>query len=195
MIELFALLAATYACGPLVKYESGGDYLAPGDRENLAAVETFHFTQPVESLSHGINGTLGADLSYTLDRFPNHARALAAMARLALREKTAQPRDAKYTLECYFERALRMRQDDAAIHTVYGGYLLATNHAERAFDQFARAVEIDPASASAHYNLGLIYLQRRDFEQARTHARRAYELGLPMPGLKNKLIEARQWEP
>jgi Tfp pilus assembly protein PilF len=194
MIAAIILAGSVSICTDLPHFESGGDYTNPADRENLGAVEDFHFTRSVETLTQGVSGTLGADINYTLERFPNHHRALAAMAKLALREETARPRDAKTTIDCYFERALRMNANDATVHSIYGGYLLAAARPDEAFYHFTVAAGVEPENATVHYNLGLLYLKRKDFEQARVQAKLAYQLGFPLPGLKNRLIEAHHWD-
>jgi tetratricopeptide (TPR) repeat protein len=43
------------------------------------------------------------------------------------------------------------------------------------------------ASAELHYFLGLTLIDAKNYEKAQEHARRAYELGYPLPGLANKL--------
>lgn len=51
-------------------------------------------------------------------------------------------------------------------------------------------------SAEIHYNLGLIYVELKDLEQAQVHAEKAYALGYPLEGLKKKLAQAsRQAKP
>jgi hypothetical protein len=37
-------------------------------------------------------------------------------------------------------------------------------------------------------------MQKKDYELAKTYAKKAYELGFPLPGLKNQLIKAGKWE-
>jgi hypothetical protein len=37
-------------------------------------------------------------------------------------------------------------------------------------------------------------VKKKDYEQARTHARKAYDQGFPLPGLRNQLIQAGKWE-
>jgi tetratricopeptide (TPR) repeat protein len=48
-------------------------------------------------------------------------------------------------------------------------------------------------SANVHYNLGLLYIDLKDYERSQEHARKAYELGAQLPGLRNKLAEAGKW--
>lgn len=40
---------------------------------------------------------------------------------------------------------------------------------DRAIAAYRRALEIDPATPNVHYNLGLIYKDRQDWDQARAH--------------------------
>lgn len=193
-----ALLAGASAlaradCGPLIHHDEGGDYTNATDRQGLGVVEQFHFTPEVERLVRGTSGTVADDIAYTLDHFPNHHRALAAMAKLALREKTDRPRGAKYSVECYFDRALRVRQDDARVHALFGGYLLALGEIDSALEQLREAARLEPENGTTHYNLGLLYLRKQDYARARESAQKAYALGFPLPGLKNKLVAAGQW--
>jgi len=185
---------ASDACGPAPRLESGGDYANPDDRQNLIVVERYHFTPNVERLVRGESGSLGADLDYTLQHFPNHVRALASMARLGLRDKTEKPQGAKFSIACYFDRAIRFRPDDAQVRSAFGGYLLALGQDDHALEQLQEAVRMAPDSAVTHYNLGLLYFKRHDYAHAREAAQQAYRLGFPLPGLKDKLQAAGQWQ-
>jgi tetratricopeptide (TPR) repeat protein len=181
-------------CEDYVPHKPGGDYTDPTDREGLAVVEQFHFTPPVEGLIRGASGPLGGDIGYTLDRFPNHHRALAAMMKLALRDKNRKPHGARYTIDCYFERATRFRPQDARVRTLFGSYLLAVGQPDAAVEQLEQAATLEPSNPTAHYNLGLLYVQKKQYENARASAEKAYAMGFPLPGLKNKLVAAGQWQ-
>lgn len=191
---LLAAAAGASPCAELQHHEAGGDYTDPDARQNLAVVETFHFTADVENLRHGVSDRLGADIGYTLEHYPNHHRALAAMVRLSLREKSPKPQGSRFPVECWFDRALRFRPADTVVRSLYGGYLLANGRTDDAIGQLLEAVRLEPDNATAHYNLGLLYLKKKDYEPSRDHAREAYRLGFPLPGLKNKLLEAKQWD-
>jgi hypothetical protein len=102
------------------------DYNSPEDKRMLATVEAFHFTSEVENLRSGVTGTIGSDLNYTLLMFPNHHRALTSMGNLALREKTLKPQGAQFSIECFFDRALRFKPNDATVRLVYANYDGAT---------------------------------------------------------------------
>ncbi|MBA5687296.1 tetratricopeptide repeat protein [Rugamonas apoptosis] len=188
-----AVHAGVADCGPLIHNEIGGDYTNANDRKTLGVVEQFHFTPDVEHLIRGASGKLGDDIGYTLDHFPNHHRALAAMARLALRDKTSKPLGARYTVECYFDRALRTRADDPQVHSLFGGYLLALGNLDAALDQLREAARLAPENATNQYNLGLLYLRKQNYAEALACAHAAYAKGYPLPGLKNKLAAAGQW--
>lgn len=186
--------AAPQACPPYVRHAPGGDYNDPADRQGLALVE-FHFPPQVENLSKGVTGRLGGDIGYTLEHFPNHPRALTAMARLGLRDKSGQPVGAKYSINCYFERAIGFVPGDARPHAIYGSYLLSMGQPDTAMAQLTEALRLDPDNATANYNLGLLYLNKKDYGAARRHAQKAYALGFPLPGLRNRLSAAGQWPP
>ncbi|MBV7534781.1 tetratricopeptide repeat protein [Duganella sp. sic0402] len=192
-LALACAVAQADECPAYVKHDPGGDYTNADDRQGLAVVENFHFTPNVERLLRGASGALGADISYTLEHFPNHHRALSAISRLALRDKNRKPPGARYTVECFFDRALRYRPDDARVRSLYGSYLLAIGQAEAALEQLEQAARLEPDNPTAHYNLGLLYVKKKNFDQARASARKAYDMGFPLPGLKNKLSAAGEW--
>ncbi len=182
--------AAPY-CGELLNVH---DYTDGENRKLLGTVEQHHFTPSVENLRHGSTGTLGGDLSYTLMLFPNHYRALAALGKLSLREKNLKPDGAKYSIGCFFDRAIRLKPNDAMVRMVYGSYLSKAGQVDEAVEQLRLAVDLEPEDATINYNAGLLYLQKKDYEQARIYAKKAYDLGFPLPGLKNQLIKAGKWE-
>jgi len=194
-LVLAAPARAAFDCPPLVVNNvTGGDYTNATDRERLGVVEQFHFTPQVERLERGESGHIGSDIGYTLEHFANHHRALAALARLALREKTSKPKGAKHSVDCYFDRAIRYRPDDARVRAIFGGYLLALGQDAAALSQLEEAARIEPNNATNQYNLGLLYVRQKDYDKARTAAKQAYQLGFPLPGLKNKLAAAGQWK-
>lgn len=188
-------LQAAPHCGELDNAYGPYDYTNSTDRhKNLPVVEKFHFTPNIENLVSGNSSSVAGDLDYTLRAFPNHHRALAALAKLAVRDKTVKPVGAKFSVYCYFERAIRFKPGDATVRVVFGTYLKKLGQLDQAIDQFIVAVNLQPEDPTVNYNLGLLYMEKKDYEQARTHARKAYELGFPLPGLKNQLIRAGKWE-
>ncbi len=170
------------------------DYTDPDQKQFLELVESAHFTSNIESLRHGNSGSLGGELNYTLMMFPNHHRALAAFSKLSLRDKTLKPYGAKYSVWCFFDRAIRFKPNDGLVRMLFGNYLLKTGEADKAIEQLQIAVDLQPEDATINYNLGLLYMRKKNYEQAKIHAKKAYELGFPLPGLKNQLVKAGKWD-
>ncbi|HEY0587557.1 MAG TPA: tetratricopeptide repeat protein [Pseudoduganella sp.] len=194
MPHYLILLAALAAdCPPYSKGATGGDYYNAQDAKGLSVVETFHFGPQVETLQRGMSGALGGDIGYTLAHFPNHPRALSAMARLALRTGKNRPPGAMHTVECYFERAIAFVPADGVTRALFGAYLLSLRRDADAIAQLQAALEIQPGNASAWYNLGLAQVRRKDWPAALDAAHKAYGLGFPLPGLRQKLKAARAW--
>jgi Tfp pilus assembly protein PilF len=180
-------------CGnPFENHYGPFDYrTAPKETRNI--VERYHFTDDVEQLRRGNTTKIGGDLTYTLRVFPNHPRALHAMAELARKQKRPRPDGSPYTVECWFERALRFRPDDPDVRMVIGIQFLKEKQFDKAIDQLKLAVEGLPNRSDVHYNLGLAYYRKGDYDSALASAKRAYELGFPLPGLRDMLKKAGKW--
>ena len=157
-------------------------------------VESTHFTSDVENLIKGNAGYLGGDLDYTLRAFPNHHRALASVAKLALKSKLPKDGAMRYSFNCYFERAMRFTPNDDGVYAVYGTFLYKKGDVAGAIKQFERALEIKDDNATANYNLGLIYVKKKQYDEALKYAKKAYALDYPVPGLKNSLVAAGKWD-
>lgn len=177
---------SSLACGSLENAYGPFDYTNPSHRENkLHIVEKFHFTQAVETLKRGSTGSLAHDLDYTLRAFPNHHRALYAMLRYQL--KHDGPAGAGYTMECYFDRALRLAPQDGKVYILYGLYLHRKGDYEGALEKYKQAEALVPESEDLHYNLGLLYIDTGKYDLAKEQADIVYARNYPLPGLKNKL--------
>jgi tetratricopeptide (TPR) repeat protein len=190
------LQAAKLFCGEL---DPPGQY-GPFDyrvatKDELYNVEVQHFSQNIIDLESGNEATLGGEISYTLRAYPNHYPALQAMVKLSLRDKDTMPPGANYTVECYFDRAIRWRSDDAIVRMLYADYLTKLKgRSEEALEQYEIAVRLQPENANINYNIGLLYLKKKNYEQSVVYARKAYGLGFPLPGLRNKLKNAGKWD-
>lgn len=194
LLATSSLAASGNYCG-----EIRGRHYGPFDYRlrttfDLDVVERAHFTPEVEAGIAGSTGYLGGDLSYTLVAVPNHPRALTTMGKVGVRDKSPKLRGAKYPVECYFDRAIRFTPDDPAVYAAYGVYLSSLGRSEEALKAFRKAVELAPDDATINYNAGLIYMRYKDYDKALFHARKAYEKGFPLPGLKNKLAALGKWE-
>lgn len=182
-------------CGEITNAYGPFDYrkAASLPAETLNVVERNHFTASVEQNIKGMSGTLGGDLDYTLRAWPNHHRALAAMSRQGLIEKSPQARGARYPIECYFLRAFEFAPDDGVAHSVFATHLSANGREKEALAHARRAVELEPANPVLNYNAGLAYMKTKDYDKALMYAQKAYSLNFPLPGLKDKLIALGKW--
>jgi Flp pilus assembly protein TadD len=143
---------------------------------------------------------VAGNLDYTLYAFPNHGRALYAMAIYQRRMEKDDPLKIRGWLtgtrllpaDCYFQRAIGFAPDDPTVYHAYGAYLQKFGELTKATSQYEKAIELNPNAAEPRYNLGLLYFEVGDYEKASEQADRAYALGYPLPGLKNKLAAVRR---
>lgn len=180
-----------YACGPLRNGYGPFDYRS--DKDKLQIVEGAHFTPQVANLISGNTGPIGADIDYTLRASPNHHRALMAMVRLGEKEKRNRPQGAKYSVECYLNRGLRFRPDDATVKMIYATFLAKKGRQSEALTQLNEAETIAGENANLFYNMGLAYFELKDFDKALIYAHKAYQMNFPLPGLRNKLMQLGKW--
>lgn len=192
---------AAEECGELVvgKFHKPYDYNNPDDQSRLKALQTHHFTIDVERLwGHSKCGgnrcNLAVDIDFTLRHYPNHYRALLSMTNYHLRGYDKTLEEMPFTPRCYFIRALRFRPEDPVLYMLYGNYLAKTDEPEKALQKYKEALALAPESAEANYNIALLYVDRKEYALAREHAKKAYEFGFPLPGLRAKLERAGQWE-
>lgn len=178
-------------CGSLRNPYGPYDYRDPVNKaERLPIVETFHFTEGVESLREGASGSVLGDLSYTLRAFPNHHRALSAIGRYALGGGTFPYNSTIPSAECYFRRAIVFRPEDEAVHVIYANYLFKSGDRESARVQYEEALRLAPASVEINYVSGLFFVEVGEIDRAKSLAKVAYDNGYPLPGLKNKIAAA-----
>jgi len=180
-------------CGPLRNPAYGPfDYrVALPDQKSM--VERIHFTPGVEMLQTRTTGPFGGDIGYTLRAFPNHVRALASMQRLAEKEKRNPPEGAPYTVECFYERALRFQPNDYGVRLLYANFLVGKGGIEEAERHLAYVAETQADNPFAIYNIGLIYFDMKNYEQALAYAHKAMSMGLLRTELKTRLEHVNKW--
>lgn len=180
-------------CGDLPNHYGPYDYTNPSHfQDKLPVVEQYHFSREQELSTFKPNSKQSVDFDYTLRAFPNHHRALMALVRwLKNHETEAWP--GKMRAECYFHRALAWRPRDSVARMIFGLYLHQNKRVEEAEYQYHTAIKVQPGYAEAHYNLGLLYAEQKRWPQALAEAHKAYELNYPLPGLKKRLADAKQW--
>jgi tetratricopeptide (TPR) repeat protein len=180
------------ACGSLTNAYGPYDYRT--DRDKLPIVLVNHFTPEVEALVRGKTGTRpGRDIDYTLRAIPNNHRALLAMMRLGEKEKTPQPSGSRYTIECWFERAVLFRPDDGIVRMIYSSYLNSKGRIPEANKQLEIATTYAKDSAFTHYNIGLHYFNLKNYDKALVQAHKAIELGFPQTILRDQLQSVGKW--
>ncbi len=191
-----AAQATAEPCGSLSNAYGPYDYTNPVHRrENLRIVEDYHLNDDVLALRRGMTAeTPLGDISYTLRAFPNHHLALDAMARYHRRHSTEQFSNGRYSIGCWFDRARRFNPRDGNVRLLYGIHLMLTSRHEDALEEMEQALRLMPNSAEVHYNLGLLHVGTGNLDVAEEHARRAYDLGYPLPGLRDKLRDAGRWD-
>jgi len=185
-----------FLCGPL---SPPGQY-GPFDYRTLTPevkhrVEDYHFTPIVEQGLGGQNGPFGGDVDYTLRAFPNSPRALLAIERFSMSHHTEHAPGAKYSTECYFDRAIRFQPNDPMVHLIYAIYLRDHKRAAESRGQLDEAERLrgDPSNFDIDYNLGLLYYDIGAYDKSMDAAERAYALGAPLPALMNKLKSVKKW--
>lgn len=183
-------------CGELKSSFGPFDYLGRFSLENeLYLVEIAHFTPDVENLISGnTSATPAGDLNYTLLAWPNHHRALVTLVKYSIKEKSTNIPDLKWPVECYFDRAIRMNGKDAQVRSIYSVFLTKHGRNKEALEQLEVAANLEPDNATILYNLGLLYFKLKNYEKASYYAKQAYALDFPLPGLRNKLIQAGKWK-
>lgn len=180
------------SCGPIENGYGPFDYRT--QRDNLKVVEQYHFTPTVESLISGSSGAIGGDLDYTLRASPNHHRALMAMMRLGEKLKSPQPTGARYSVECWFERALRFRPDDSTARMIYATYLAKSGREPETIKQLEIATQSAGDNPFTHNNIGLIYFDIKKYDSALVQAHKAYSLGFGQPTLRDRLKSVGKWK-
>lgn len=180
-------------CGSL---ENGyGPYDYRTDHSKLTIVTGAHFTAPVEALIRGNTATRpGGDIDYTLRAIPNHHRALLSMIKLGEKEKTAKPSGSRYSVQCWLERAVSFRPDDAIVRMIYSGFLSSKGNVKDANNQLEFASTYAKDNAFTHYNIGLHYFDLKNYDRALIQAHKAIELGFTHSDLRNQLTAAGKWK-
>ena len=179
-------------CGSLENHYGPIDF-RKAYKQQLDLVEKVHFTAGVESLTRVGSSYFADDISYTLRVFPNHPRALITIQRLAEREKTDKPAYAQWSIPCYFERAIRFQRDDVIVRMLFASYLIKKNRFDEATQQLDQTIELAGDEPFTHYNIGLVFLDMKNYERALEQAHRAAELGFTRTALKDRLVAAGKW--
>lgn len=175
-------------------YRSAG----PSDRE---LVEGAHFSLEYEAYLKGQakssrkanESPPAAGFGYTLWAFPNHPMALAAMEDLSYRKKTDMLPGALIRVHCFFQRAVRFTPDDAMVRAIYAYYYARRGQVMEAKAQIEKAEAAEGGAPSISVYMAFAYIEMKDYERALEAAKRAYQLGYSLPGLRNRLERLGKW--
>lgn len=181
-------------CGSLRSVGQYGPYDYRTDLDKLPIVLGAHFTPEVEALVRGKTSVWpGNDIDYTLRAIPNNHRALLAMMRLGEKENTPQPRGAHFMVECYFQRAIAFRSDDAIVRMIYSTYLNSKARIPDANAQLETAITLAKDNGFTHYNIGLHFFELKNYDKALAQAHRAMALGFGRTDLREQLAQVGKW--
>ena len=196
LFSVAVLAQSNMACGDFDAGYGPFDYRNPDHvAKKLPIVEKAHYTKEVENLIRGKSSfDPMTDIAYTLDRFPNHHRALYAMARYMLRTEKRPAPGTRRSPECWFERASRFAPDDGVVKMIEGIYRHRGGDYASSLSSYREALALMPDFGELHYNMGLLYFDMGDYETSAHHAQLAYESGYPLPGLKKKLDSVKMAE-
>lgn len=165
--------------------------------ETKALVENVHFTSGVATLTKPATtmfSMMAQDIAYTLQVFPNHARALLTMERASERFRRDPPPGSNLTVECWYKRAVLYRPEDTVVRALYAQFLGRRKRIPEAGRQLALAAEQAKDSAMSLFSIGLVYVELGLHDKALPLAHRAQALGFPRQELVNALKAAGQWQ-
>lgn len=166
------------------------DYYSNARRGALRSVEHYHLYPGIDELRAKHYFQAYADFTFVLGYFPNHPRALLLMAELC--ETWRSP---KCDVDEFFNRAVAQNPKIAETFVIIGIHQERTKRIPAAIESFKRALAIDPNSVNANYNIALTYLDIGQYELANEHAQKAYALGAPLSGLRDRLKSTGHWHP
>lgn len=194
LIRLLTMLIALHFSYNVAAQTQNNDYYAAKSDPRLAQllhnVEEYHMQPGLDQIKTGQYYSAWGSFDFILRYFPNHPRALPLMSDLCQIYK-----DRRCNAEAYFDKALRINPNNSSIYLIKGIYLQKRGKLDEAIESYKKSLDINPDSANAHYNLGLAYLAQKQNSDANEHAQKAYAIGIPFPGLRNKLIAAGAWHP
>jgi tetratricopeptide (TPR) repeat protein len=185
----------SFVTGTAISQQGNRDYYSATQTsegaELLKNVEEFHVGPGLERMQGRNYSGARDDFEFILKFFPNHPRGLALISELCdVRWKNPQCDSSQW-----FERAIARNPNVGQTFVIEGVHLQRLNRVADAITSYKRALALDPTSRNAHYDIGLAYFDQKQFELANRHAQVAYMLGMPFPGLRDKLTKAGKWVP
>jgi Tfp pilus assembly protein PilF len=185
-VGIFTSLGA----GLVLAQATDNDYYTTADTTLLRTVERYHVLPAEEKIRTKFYSAARSDIDFVLRYFPNHPKGLLLMAQLCTDH--AMPH---CELDSVFEKAIALNPNVAGTYVTQGVYLHRVKRYREAIASYQRALAIDPDSINGHYNLALAYLETKQYDLANEEAQRAYALGAPLPGLRDRLKQSGRWKP
>ena len=193
LIQMWSLSAFSqsrdYALG------HGQDYYEPriteDQKRTLANVQLYHLGPGLEAMKTGRWYQALQEFEFILRYYPNHPQVLGLVSEICVK---AGGNYCKIS-EDWFEKALARNPDASGTHLLYGFHMHRKRNTKAAVKSYQRALELDPDSVNAHYNLGLAYADLKEYELANKHAQLSYQLGANLPGLRVRLEKLGKWNP
>jgi tetratricopeptide (TPR) repeat protein len=181
----------TQDCGNVFDAPLGPwDYNDAANAFELNTINKNHFPSYVEGLERGKSSVNAMDdIAFVLRYFPNHHRALNAVARYDVERGIPAFHESWLTGDCWFQRALQFRPKDGVVWLVFANYKARKDQREEALEAYQQALELLGENPEVHYNMGLLYVKLGQYEKALEHARKAYEGNYPLQGLRRKLAD------
>jgi tetratricopeptide (TPR) repeat protein len=186
------------SCGPMREVATEGgriDYRLRGVsamvKKGVGDLDKYHTTLAIAELRTGsLYRSVKDNLDFTLRHSPNHHGALQTL--IQYDRAGGKIWDFPET-ECYLAWAQEFAPDDGNVWLITGYHFWSRKDMKRAEAAYLRALDANSESPETHYNLGLVYVELRDYERALEHAHAAYSRGHPLPGLRQKLERAGKW--
>jgi tetratricopeptide (TPR) repeat protein len=173
----------------------GQDYYAPRTTRDeittLTNVQLYHLGPGREAMKAARYPQALEQFEFILNYYPNHPVVLRLVSDMCMKARSRYCKIA----EDWFEKGLARNPNAGTTHLLHGFHLHRTRQVKEAVKAYQRAVELQPNSRDAHYNLGLAYADLKEYELANRHAQRSYQLGANMPGLRNRLEKLGKWDP
>jgi tetratricopeptide (TPR) repeat protein len=188
------VLVLSLPLSSLTALAQGYDYYAPrkenADITRLKNVEDYHLGPGQARVAKREYVYAQQEFEFILRYYPNHPVALNLLSDLC--EKARVP---SCNADPWFEKAIKLNPEAAPTFLMHGLHLHRKRQLEEAVKAYRRAIELAPDSVNAHYNLGLAYVELKQYDLANQHAQKSYQLGAYPPGLRSQLQKAGKWNP
>lgn len=142
-----------------------------GDGYYLRVLESAHVNNVPDQIGRGRLNDALHNIRYTLDRFPNHPRALQQLSIVSQMIKNTA-----LGVE-YFEKAIKLFPQYAITRAQFGLYLTSIGNVAAGIDMLKRSTEMDPKLPAGYAGLAHAYVKMGDMTKAREAAEKARELG------------------